>query len=249
MAAVVNGRRIEGSVPGSAPILGLAATPQGFVIGTSGGVLTSDDGKTWTPVDEFSGSSLVAAAGSEVVVLNDGVLFRSSDLQTFTEVQGGLGSGTALTGTPEGNLYLARGPEDLLELDLEGGSQPVQIVEGPPEMLALAAGDGERPVMLAGGLSAGLWRSEDGGSRWSRILGTPIRSALVDRREPGRLMIGTAGGVLTSTPTRPWDFTGLRVAVEALAQTADGYVAVTADRLLYRSADGLEWETAAPVEE
>jgi hypothetical protein len=116
-------------------------------------------------------------------------------------------------------------------------------------VLAFAVGAADRPLMLAGGLSSGLWRSEDGGSHWERILGTPVRAALVDRREAGRLMIGTAGGVLTSTPTRPWEFTDLRVAVEALTQTGDGYFAVTADRLLYQSGDGLKWVTMAPVRE
>lgn len=249
VAAVVNGRRIEGSVPGRSPILGMAANPQGFVIGTSGGLLTSPDGKTWAPVERFDGSTLVTAAGTDVLALNDGVLYRSSDLATFTEVADGLGSGTALSATREGTVYLARGPEELVQLDEQGRPSPVEIAEGPPEMLALAVGEGNPPVMLAGGLSSGLWRSEDGGSRWSRILGTPVRTALVDRREAGRLMIGTAGGVLTSTPSRPWDFTDLRVAVEALTQTDDGYFAVTADRLLYRSADGLEWDLVIPVGE
>lgn len=249
MAAVVNGRRIQGSVPGDAPILGLAASEEGFVIGTSKGVLTSSDGQTWSPVEEFSGSSLVAGAGAEVVVLSGGALYRSSDLSAFSPVQEGLGRATALTATPDGNVYVARGAEEILVLDPGGGSSPIEVSEGPPEMLAFAVGEGDRPLMLAGGLSSGLWRSEDGGSRWDRILGTPVRAALVDRRESGRLMIGTAGGVLTSTPTRPWGFTDLRVAVEALTQTGEGYFAVTADRLLYGSADGLKWEILVPVNE
>ncbi len=246
MAAVVNGRRIQGSVPGKSPILGLAATEEGFAVGTSKGVLTSSDGLTWAPVEEFSSSSLVAGAGAQVVVLSGGALYRSSDLGEFSLVQEGLGRATALTATPDGKVYVARGAE-ILVLDPGGGSSPIEVTEGPPEMLAFAVGEGDRPLMLAGGLSSGLWRSEDGGSRWDRILGTPVRAALVDRRESGRLMIGTAGGVLTSTPTRPWGFTDLRVAVEALTQTDDGYFAVTADRLLYRSADGLKWEVSVPV--
>lgn len=249
MAAVVNGRRIQGSVPGKSPILGLAANQEGFVIGTSNGVLTSRDGRTWVPAEGFSSSSLVAGAGAEVVVLSGGTLYRSSDLTAFSVVREGLGPATALTAAPDGKVYVVREAEEILVLDPGGGSSPIEVLEGPPEMLAFAVGAQDRPLMLAGGLSSGLWRSEDGGSHWERILGTPVRAALVDRRESGRLMIGTAGGVLTSTPTRPWGFTDLRVAVEALAQIDDGYFAVTADRLLYQSADGLKWKTSAPVSE
>ncbi|HYN98858.1 MAG TPA: hypothetical protein VEU28_04220, partial [Actinomycetota bacterium] len=92
----------------------------------------------------------------------------------------------------------------------------------------------------------GLWHSEDGGSTWSRSLETPIRAAMFDHARPGRRVIGTAGGVLWSTATRPWQFTDLRVPVEALAQTADGYFAMTAERLLFESSDGVRWEVRSP---
>src|SRR5687767_5125881 len=83
VAAVVNGVRVKGSVPGKAAILGLAATGDGFLIGTADGVLTSGDGSTWTAVDEFSGESLVAGAGSGVALLSGGTLYRSGDLEDF----------------------------------------------------------------------------------------------------------------------------------------------------------------------
>src|SRR5436305_13886061 len=39
--------RVQGSIPGSDSILSLAAIHRGFLVGTSGGVLQSPDGKTW----------------------------------------------------------------------------------------------------------------------------------------------------------------------------------------------------------
>jgi hypothetical protein len=241
VAAVVNGVRVKGSVPGKAAILGLAATGDGFLIGTADGVLTSSDGSTWTAVDEFSGESLVAGAGSGVALLSGGTLYRSGDLEDFTQVVPDLKGVTALTGVSDGTVLAARGRE-LLSIGPDGRQEPVEFEKGPREILALAVGEGSSNEMLAGDLSTGLWRSEDQGRSWERILETPIRAALVDRGEPGRRLIGTAGGVLWSTETEPWQFTDLRVAVEALAETDDGYLAITSDRLLFESPDGLEWK-------
>lgn len=241
IAAVVKGARVKGSVPGKAAILGLAATGDGFVIGTADGVLTSADGSTWTAVDEFSGESLVAGAGSGVALLSRGTLYRSDDLENFTEAVPDLDGVTALTGGSDGTVTAARGRE-LVRIGPAGAQELVAYERGPREILALSAGEGSSAEMLGGNLSTGLWRSEDGGRSWERILETPIRAALVDRAEPGRRLIGTAGGVLWSTQTEPWQFTDLRVAVEALAETEDGYLAITSDRLLFESADGLEWK-------
>src|SRR5260370_22568077 len=44
---ILSSGRVQGSVPGSDSILSLAAIPQGFLVGTAGGVLQSPDGKTW----------------------------------------------------------------------------------------------------------------------------------------------------------------------------------------------------------
>lgn len=241
IAAVVKGARVKGSVPGKAAILSLAATQDGFLIGTADGVLTSSDGSTWTAVDEFSGESLVAGAGPGVALLSAGTLYRSADLENFTEDVPDLKGVTALTGTSDGTVHAARGRE-ILRIGPDGLQEPVEFEKGPREILALAVGKGSSNEMLGGDLSTGLWLSEDGGRSWERILETPIRAALVDRVEPGRRLIGTAGGVLWSTETEPWQFTDLRVAVEALAETEDGYLAITSDRLLFESSDGLEWK-------
>ncbi len=240
VAAVVKGARIQGSVPGKAPILGLAAASNGFVIGTSDGLLTSPDGKTWTPAPSFEGETLVAGAGPEVVAVTGGRLFRSSDLKEFLPVDAWLPGVTGLAAVEDGTVYAATGDGQIVSVRADGERVAAGFEVGPPQVLALAVADDGR-TMLAGDLNTGLWRSENGGSQWSRILQTPIRAALLDRDRTGRQLIATAGGVLWSTRTEPWQFTDLRVGVEALAQTADGYFAVTADRLLFESADGLRW--------
>ncbi|CAN5835020.1 hypothetical protein BH23ACT12_BH23ACT12_10130 [soil metagenome] len=245
LVAVFKGVRVKGSVPGKGAILGLAAIGDGLVIGTADGVLTSADGSTWIVVDGFSGESLAASAGADVFVLSSGNLYRSSDLENFTESVPDLGGVTALTAGSEGTVYAAR-PAEVLTIPPGGPPSPRGFDRGPPEILALAVGEGASTGMLAGDLSSGLWQSEDSGFTWSRILETPIRAVLLDRAEPGRRFIGTAGGVLWSTVTQPWQFTDLRVPVEALAQTPDGYLAITGDRLLFESADGLTWKVRSP---
>lgn len=245
VAAVVKGARVKGSVPGKAAILGLAATENGFLIGTAEGVMKSSDGGTWTALDDFEGESLLAGAGSGVAVLSSGTLYRSADLENFRQAAPDLKGVTALTGSSDGTVIAARGRE-LIRMGPGGPPEPVEFERGPREILALAVGEGSPTEMLAGDLSSGLWRSGDEGRSWERILQTPIRAALVDRAEPGRRLIGTAGGVLWSTETEPWQFTDLRVAVEALAETDDGYLAITSDRLLFESADGLKWKVREP---
>lgn len=240
LAAVVKGARVKGSVPGKGAILGLAVTGDRVLIGTSEGLLTSSDGRTWTAVEGFPGETLVTGTGEAAVVYHDGTLYRSADPGKFNEIASGLPDVSALTSAANGTVYAARGRQ-LLVIDPAGEQRTVEFSEGPPRTLALAV-DGDASVLLAGGLSTGLWRSDNGGAEWSRILETPIRAALIDRAKPGRRLIGTAGGVLWSTETRPWQFTDLRVPVEGLAETSDGYFAITADRLLYESDDGLEWK-------
>ncbi len=242
VVAVVKGARIQGSVPGKGAILGLAVWSEGYVIGTSDGLLTSSDGKDWSPVPSFDGETLVAGAGSEVVAVSGNKLFRSAGSKGFSAVEESLPAVRALSGTGDGTAYLAA--DSMKIVRVARGGEPVagEFEDGPPQILALSVAD-DGATMLAGDLNTGLWRSEDAGTEWTRILQTPIRAALVDRATPGRQLIATAGGVLWSTRADPWQFTDLRVGVEALAQSADGYFAVTADRLLFESEDGLSWRS------
>ncbi len=248
VAAVVNGRRLQGSVPGKAPILGLAVSPNGFLIGTSDGVLSSSDGSSWKRVPGFEGESLVAGSGSTIAVVSGGALSVTSDLAVFRPVSGDLDRPTALTVTSQGQIWVA--DESGVHFTGEGPGlpNPVPLEGGPGEVLSLGVQSGDaddRPTILAGGLSSGLWRSDDGGMKWQRILGTPTRAILVDPAEAERYFIGTAGGVLAASRTTP-EFTDLRLAVEALAESEGTFYAITAERLVYESKDGLKW-TARPV--
>jgi hypothetical protein len=64
---------------------------------------------------------------------------------------------------------------------------------------------------------------------------------MIDQRSGGRTFLATAGGILVSRDARTWEFTDLREPVEAIAQTAESYFAVTAARLVYESSDGQGW--------
>lgn len=239
--ALVSFRTIEGSVPGRGPVLGLAVTARSYLVGTSTGVFASDDGVRWSRLSEFSGGALVAQASGEVLVLTGGDLYRGEGLSGLSVVASGLPEATALAGDASGRAWLS-GEGQLLVVERDGSRRSVEYEQGPEGVVALSVTE-ENPVRLyAGGISSGLWVSQDGGHTWEQVLQTPVRAVASngDRR-----FIGTAGGVLHSTPVQPWEFTDLRLSVEALARADGEFAAVTADRLVYRSADGIEWEAVA----
>lgn len=241
VAALINSREIEGSIPGKAAILGLAVAPQGFLIGTADGALFSSDGTAWSRVDGFTGTTLVANGNLGALVLNGGRILESADLEAFADRGAAVDAAVSLAGNSGGDVFLATGNGRFF---LGGfGGEPMELAAqgGPQDVISLAVAE-TSPTLLAGGLTSGLWRSEDGGLAWTRLLGTPTRSALLDNRTSGRGFIATAGGVLTSRDGRQWSFTDLRESVEALAQSPNAYYAITASRLLYKSSDGLTWK-------
>lgn len=243
VAALVNSRAVKGSIPGKAAVLGLAVTPSGYLIGTAGGALFSAEGNSWARIPDFSGTTLVANNGSGAVLVNGGAVYGTRDLTTFAKVgaapDGVVGVvGVSANGAAE--LYFATGTGRFFRG--AGGQAPLEIqAQGGPEDVVTLSVAGPAPTLLAGGLTSGLWLSADGGLAWTRLLGTPTRSALLDNRQAGRTFIATAGGVLTSADGREWNFTDLREPVEALAQSPDAYWAIAASRVLYESADGLTW--------
>jgi len=246
VTAVVSSRRLEGSVPGRAAILGLAALPGGFLLGTSDGVLSSTDGVTWERVPGFEGETLVAGSGGTAAAAGSRGVSITTDLVSFRQVPADLGRPSALTVAPGGSLLVAQ-PEQLVVLQERGPVSTISLEDGPTGILSIAIredGASRDRTILAGGLSSGLWRLEGEGG-WQKILGTPIRAILMDPAHPERYLIGTAGGVLTAGPTAP-EFTELRLGVEALAEFEGRYYAITADRLLYESADGLAWTVRTP---
>jgi photosystem II stability/assembly factor-like uncharacterized protein len=180
----------------------------------------------------------VAGEGSSAVLVNRGRLYRSDDLESVRPLVAEVGDAAALAVASDGGIYLATGSGRFFRTAGQGQPEEIEAKGGPDEVLALAAAP---PTLLAGGLTSGLWRSEDSGASWGRILGTPTRAVMFDRRGAGRSFIATAGGVLASEDGRQWEFTGLRDPVETLAQTPDSYFAITAERLVYQSADGVNW--------
>lgn len=241
--AVVNARRLEGSVPGKAPILGLAAAGNGFLIGTADGMLKSADGVTWEPVAGFEGEVLVAGGGSTAVVVAGRRVSVTSNLEEFSPVGGRLDDPTAVSATPQGRYWIADREGNRLISGDETGFAPsdISLAGGPREVLSLAVVGGEGTEVLAGGLTSGLWRFD---GTWQRILGTPIRAILADPASPDRYFLGTSGGVLVAGRTAP-EFTDLRIPVEALTEAGGTYYAITSDRLLYESQDGTTWTARA----
>ncbi|MDQ4149703.1 MAG: hypothetical protein M3164_06940 [Actinomycetota bacterium] len=239
VATILTSRRIEGTVPGRAPVLGLAALDDGFLVGTGRGVLSSRDGKTWALVDRFGrGASLIADGREQAWVLSGGAVEVTQDLDAFEEIyRPARGVAVAAAG---GGFYAVQDPKRLLVIR---GGQPTEMVvaPGPREIVAFAVRDDDPESFLAGGLTSGLWRSEDGGRSWTRILETPVRAILHHPAGMGRIFIGTGGGILYSDDGLRWRFTDLRLRVEALAEAGGTLFALTGDRLLYESSDGMSW--------
>lgn len=243
--AVVSLRTIEGAVPGREPVLGLAVTGEYFLVGTSAGVYFSADGVEWRPLEQFSDGALVAQAGSDLLVLSEGRLYRGADPESLTMVADELPLALALAGDAAGRAWLGL-EGDLLVVEPSGELRSVRYRGGPDEMVALAVDDTNTDKVFAGSLSSGLWYSRNGGRSFELALQTPTRAAMVGVTG-SRRFIGTSGGVLYSTPNDPWEFTDLRLSVEALARAGRKYYAITTERLVYRSDDGLAWDPVAPV--
>ncbi len=249
LVALLSEGRIEGAVPGSEPVLGIAAVPGGFVVGTAGGAVTSPDGRRWRETSlpgAERGRVLVAATGGGAVAVAAGSLYEGMGIEDFRRRSGAprdatalavSGAGDALIATRSGRLLRIRGDE----------AEDVPLGPGAPrEILALAARDG---ALYAGGLSSGLWESADGGRQWQQLLKTPIRGVLATPAEPGRLLLATPAGILVSTDDgRSWRFTEMRVATEGLSAAGGVFYAVTSERVVYRSADGRRsWSPLVPT--
>lgn len=242
IVALLATRTIQGSIPGSDTLLSLAVIHPGFLVGTAGGVFESSDGRVWLPASNIPREPVLTASdGVTAYVLAGGVLKSTTDLRAFTTVAAGV-TGTVVAPGPLGVEVLAG-----RAIAAVGSSSSPAIPAPPPalaEPLAMAAVPGRPGSLLVGGVQ-GLWRTDDGGGHWQRILGTPSQAVLVDPANPQRILLGTPGGVLVSTDGGlAWTFTQLRRDVHGLSSENGKFFALTTERLVYGSNDGESGWTA-----
>jgi len=111
---------------------------------------------------------------------------------------------------PSCRAAFAIGDDDGLYLTDDGGAHWRPIDADLPDidhggrrskhLLRLAARSGPQPVLYAANLLA-LWRSDDRGESWARILPEPVKSMAVDTKL-GRLYVATAGAWYDRYPAR-----------------------------------------------
>jgi hypothetical protein len=250
VVALLSEGRIEGSVPGGDPVLGLAAVPAGFLVGTASGAVASPDGRRWRETSlpgAPRGRVLVAAADGRAVAVAGGRLYEGDGLDDFRRRSLAPRDATALAAGGDGEILVATQGGRLVRVGGDA-TQDVPLGPGAPrEILALAARDGG---LYAGGLSSGLWQSVDGGRQWQQLLKTPIRAVLADGPVgAGRLLLATPGGILVSADDgRSWRFTELRIATEGLSASGGAFYALTSERVVYHSADGEgSWSPLVPT--
>jgi hypothetical protein len=241
--ALLSTRRIQGSIPGSDSILSLAAIRQGFLVGTTGGLLKSPDGRTWLAATNIPREPVsVASDGTTSYVLAGGILKSTRDLRTFGTVVTGV-TGTVIAPGPGGTIYVAAG-RTITRIASSGGRLPPLAGAPVPDVLAMAV-VGDKPGSVLVGAIGGLWRTDDAGSTWQRILGTPSQAVLVDPSNPQRILLGTPGGVLLSeNGGLQWHQTGMRQDVHGLSAENGKFFAVTRERVVYGSNDGVTGWTA-----
>jgi hypothetical protein len=241
--ALLSTRRIQGSIAGSDSILSLAAIRQGFLVGTTGGLLESRDGRTWLAATNIPREPVsVASDGTTSYVLAGGTLKSTTDLRTFGAVATGV-TGSVIAPGPAGTIYVAAGRT--ITRVAAGGTRLAPL-EGPPvaDILSMAIVP-ERPGSVLVGAIGGLWRTDDAGSTWQRILGTPTQALLVDPSDPQRILLGSPGGVLLSVNGGlQWHQTAMRKDVHGLSAENRKFFAVTTERVVYGSNDGVTGWTA-----
>jgi photosystem II stability/assembly factor-like uncharacterized protein len=172
----------------------------------------------------------------------------TTDLRKLTPVATLPAAPTALAAGPSGDAFAIDRSGALVRVDADGGAGRVGA-PGPESALGLAVVGTSSPVFYAAGLGAGLWRSDDGGERWTRLLATPAQAILPDAASPDRILLGTPGGLLVTFDSgRSWRLSTLQVAVRGLARNGSRYYALTGDRLLVASSDGeRDWRPLAPT--
>lgn len=240
IGALVSTRRLEGSVPGKSPILGLAVTESGYLVGTGEGMFSSKDARTWFRSPGPRAKALVTNDSSSAIALAESLVTRSEDLQNFVPAVGSVQDGIAIAADDEDNIYIAEDARTIVLYLAAGGVKRSTVEGGPREIVSFDVISGDPVTLFAGGLTSGFWRSTTGGTTWRHILKTPVRAIVVDPENPKRIFIGTAGGVLYSKDGGlKWDFTEMRSSIEAITAARGKIWVITQDRLIFSSEDGI----------
>lgn len=233
------------AVPGTDPIASLAAIPAGYLVGTTGGLAASPDGKAWSAAHLPAELVAVASNGSTGYILAGGQLHSTTDLHTFPVLASDV-PGTAIAVSPDGTVAVLSGRH--IATVSPGGTVGALALgpSFPSGLLALAFSPASPTTLYGGGPVAGLWRSQDAGATWQRLDRIPVQALLVDAGDPQQIFVGTQGGVFVSPDAGArWAPTPLRNDVNGLSQVGGRIIAVGSDRILYSSPTGLSgW---APV--
>lgn len=228
--AVLSERRLRGEVPGRGAILSLAVANDRFLVATSVGLFESKDAIDWQR-HEFTGRIQVASSGQAVFATVGPRIFRLDN-----NASGGL-----LRSTPSALAVEAEGLYAAVLGFIHTPDGDVQMHD--PQPTDVAALDVEPPVFYAGGISSGLWKSENSGQNWRQLLETPITAILADS---GRIFVGTPGALLISEAPDRLEFTELREPIGGLAKV-DGRFYAVASRVIYRSDNGkTNWRAVTP---
>lgn len=240
LLALLGSRGNADAVPGTDAVDSLAVIQGGYLVGTTGGLAVSPDGRTWSIAHLPQELVAVSASdGNTAYVLAGGILHSTTDLRTYSNVASNV-AGTVITAGVSGTVDVGR-TDHLLRVAPGGAvdSLPAGLSE-PSGLRGLALSPSDPDTILAAGPVAGLWETTDGAGSWHQLLRTPIQALLIDAQDAHRVFIGTEGGVLMSPDAgRTWRFTSLRLNVEGLAQQGGRIYAIGNDRVIYSSADGV----------
>lgn len=236
-AAILVERGVRGAIPGDAPITSLAANESAFFAGSADGLFVSADGIDWGRHPQLRGGRVVVATiGGAVFAGAGGRIARIEPTRMETVAQipfeptGLAGIGDAIVASSGDGRFVLAG-EDTRVLSTQ---------DGLDEVVALAAHHATGGL-LAGGPLSGLWRAGPVSAEplvWQRLLGTPSTALLTEIQTPGRIRLGTPGGLLISDDGGlGWRFTQLRQSISGLTSSQAGYFAISG-RLIYHSPDG-----------
>lgn len=218
-----------------------------LALGDEGSLLTSPDGRIWTPRDSSTRAKLFGAAwgGRWVAVGQDGVLLASEDGRGWRPVP--LPTADWLYGVAYGGgRFVAGGTGPFLWASEDGLRwRPLPLPDPGLTLQGLVWGPGG---FVAVGLGGVVLRSPDG-LAWERVAtGTSGHLRDVAYTPLGYVAVGDGGTVLLSPDGRGWRLH--RAGEEDLVGVAFGegvLLAVGARGGVYLSPDGAGWSPLAPL--